>query len=152
VFWIILSFLLTIFSYMLCNSKWYENFQACSQLALKNESKELQPFSTFFYTNVTLWSAAARFFAGPKKGFLSIQMQISCNLHGEKFWNFFHVFSNQFTTRFYGCMCPKKVFFKILVLVLELAVLEQFWWKHNVKPLGDNKESWQLKDEKKYIS
>jgi len=28
------------------------------------------------------------------------------------------------------------IFFKILVLVLEMAVLERFWWKHSQKPLG----------------
>jgi len=123
---------------MLYNSKWSEIFQACIQFALKNDSKELQPFGTFFYSNVTLWSAAARFFTGPKKGFLSIQMLRSCNLHGEKFWNFFHIFSNQFTTRSYGYMCPKKFFFKNLVLVLEKAVLERIWWKHSLKPLEVN--------------
>jgi len=121
---------------MLYNSKWSEIFQACSQLAFKNESKELQPFWRFFYTNVSLWSAAAQFFSGPKNGFLSIQTLISCNVHGEKFWNFFHIFSNQFITRSYGYMCPRMLFFKNLILVLEMAVLEQFWWKHSLKPLG----------------
>jgi len=95
VFWIILYFfLLLFFSYMLYNSKWFEIFQACSQLALKNESKEAPPFGAFFHANVTLWSAAACFFAGLKKWFLSIQTLISCNPHGGNFWNFFHIFSN----------------------------------------------------------
>jgi len=34
------SFCLPFFSYMLCNFKWFENFQAYRQFALKNESKE----------------------------------------------------------------------------------------------------------------
>jgi len=38
----------------LYNSKRFENFQACSQLALKNEFKEAPPFWTFFCMNVTL--------------------------------------------------------------------------------------------------
>jgi len=51
VFWIILYFfLLTIFSYMWYNSKCIEVFQACSQLALKNESKGA------LHTNMELFS------------------------------------------------------------------------------------------------
>jgi len=112
VFWIILYFfLLTIFSYILYNSKWFKKFQACSQLAMKNESKELQPFWTFFCNDITLWSAAVRFFAVTKKGFLSLQTLIYCNLHGENFWNFFHIFSNQHIIRSYSYMCSKMCFF-----------------------------------------
>jgi len=135
IFWIILYFFLfTIFSYMLYNSKWFEIFQACSQLALMNESKELPPFWTFFHTNVTLWSAASHFFVRPKKWFLSIQILILCNLLGGNFWNFFHIFSNQRSTRSYDYMCSKMFFSKILVLMLEMAVLEHSWWKHSRKP------------------
>jgi len=61
------SFYLLFFSCMLYNCKWYEYFQACSQLALNNESKEAPPFWTFFHTNVSLWSIVARSFVGPKK-------------------------------------------------------------------------------------
>jgi len=57
IFWTILYLL--FFSYMLYNSKWFEIFQTCSQLTLKNESKEALPFWVFFHANVTLWSAAA---------------------------------------------------------------------------------------------
>jgi len=32
----------------------FEIFQACSQLALKNESKEVPPFWAFFHAIVTL--------------------------------------------------------------------------------------------------
>jgi len=117
------------------------NFSSMQPTCLENESKELQPFWTFFYTNMSLWSAAAQIFAGSKKGFLSIQTLISCNLHGEKFWNFFHIFSNQFNLRSYSYMCPKKFFFKNLVLVLEIAILKWFWWKHSLKPLGVNRQS-----------
>ncbi len=120
------SFYLLFFSYMLHNFKWSENFQACIQLALKNESKEEPPFLTFFHTNVTLWSAAAHFFTGPKKRFLSLQMLISCNRHGGIFWIFFHIFSILCTTRSYYYMFPKMIFFKNLVLVLEMAVFEGF--------------------------
>jgi len=130
------SFYLLFFSYTLYNSKWFENFQACSQLALRNESKKEPPFWTFFHTNMTLWSAAARFFARTKKEFLSIQTLTSCNLHDGYFWNFFYIISNWCTTRSYGYMCPKMFVFLNLVLVLEMAVLENIWWKHSQKPLG----------------
>jgi len=122
----------------LYDSKWSKNFQVCSQLVLKNKSKDTPPFWTFFHINVTLWSAAAQIFTGLKNGFLWIQMLISCNLHGGNFWNFFHIFPNQHNTRSYGYMCPKMFFKKKLTLVLEMAVLERFQWKHSQKPLGVN--------------
>jgi len=70
---------------MLYNFKQTVFFKACSQLALKNDSKELQPFWTFFHNDLTLSSAAARIFAGARKGILSLQTLISCNLHGGNF-------------------------------------------------------------------
>jgi len=131
-----LSFYLLFFSYMLYNSKWSEIFEACSQLALKNESKELPPFWTFPYTNVSLWSATTQFFVGPKKGFLSIQTLISYNLHGEKFWNFFpHLFKLVYY-KILWLYVSRIYFFKNLVFILEIIALEQFWWKHSLKPLG----------------
>jgi len=42
------------FSYIMCFVKSSETFQACSQLALKNEFKGAPPFWTFFHRNVTL--------------------------------------------------------------------------------------------------
>jgi len=123
------SFYLLFFSYMWYNFKWSQNFQTCSQLALKNESKEVPPFCTFFNTNVTLWSAVAWFFAGSEKGFLLLQTLIPCNLYGKIFWIFFHIFSNQllqdpmvacvqnyFILKFGTCPVP------------EMAVLERFCW------------------------
>jgi len=106
-----ISFYLLFFSYVLYNSKWSQNFQACSQIALKNEYKEAPPFWTFFHTNVNLCSAIARFFVGPKKGVLWIQKLISCNPRCGNFWNFFHMFSSQHTTRSYGLICPNMLFF-----------------------------------------
>jgi len=88
------SFYSLFFSYMLYNSKWSENFQACNELDLKNEFKELPPFRTFFHTNVGLQSAIAQFFARPRKEFLWIQKLMSCNPISGNFWNIFHVFSN----------------------------------------------------------
>jgi len=87
---------------------------------------------------VSLWSAAALFFTGPKKQFLSIQMLISCNSHGGNFWNFFHMFSSEHTRISYSYMCPKMFFFKKLVLVPKMAVLEHFWWKHSQGTLRVN--------------
>jgi len=58
-----------------------------------------------------LWSATTLFFLGPKKSFLPIQMLISCNQWSGSFSNFFHIFSNQCTSRSYGYMCPKMFFF-----------------------------------------
>jgi len=63
-----------------------------------------------FYTNVSLWSATAWFFAKPKKWLWSIQMLISCNLHGRNFWNF----STSFQTNVLQdptITCAKKRFF-----------------------------------------
>jgi len=130
------SFYLLFFSYTLYDSKWSEIFQACSQLALKNEFIELQPFWNFFHNDLTMWSAAARIFEVTKKGFLLLQMLISCDLHGGNFWNFFHIFSNQCLTWSNGYMYPKRKFIKNLLFVLKMAVLECFWWKHSQKPLG----------------
>ena len=111
-------------------------FWACSQLDLKNETEEAQPFFTFFHKNVTFWSAAARVFRGPKKGSLSLQMLISCNLYGGHFWNFFHIFKNLSTKRSYGWIYPKIFLNYFFIFVLEMAVLERFWRKHSLRPLG----------------
>jgi len=116
---------------ILYNSKWSKIFQACSQLALKNESKEAPPFWTFFSCKCDLVKCSCPVFCKIKKIILSIQLLISCNSHDENFWIFFHIFANQCTTRSYGYMYPKMFFFKNLVLVLEMAVLEHFWWKHS---------------------
>jgi len=62
------------------------------------------------------------------------------NPHGGNFWNFFHILSNYFTTRSYGYMCPKMFFFKNLILALEMAVLERFWWKHSQGTQGVKQE------------
>jgi len=116
VFWIIFYFfLLTIFSYMLYDSKWSENFQEYSQLSLKNESIEFQPFWNFFYNDLTLWNVAARIFAVAKKWFLLFQMLIPCNLHTWwKLLNFFFTSSQrnvlQDPTEPY--MCPKMFLLK----------------------------------------
>jgi len=114
---------------MLYDSKWSEIFQEFSQCALKNESIQLQPFWKFECIHLTLWSAAARISAMPRKGFLLLQMLISCSLYGGNFWNFFYIFSNQCLTQSYSYMCPKKDFMKILLLVLEMVVLKCFWPK-----------------------
>jgi len=113
VFWIIFHFFLLIifFVYVV----WFQmiwNCQACSQLALKNESIELQAFWKFFHNDLSLRSAAARIFAVTKKGCLLLQILISCNLHGGNFWIFFHIFSNQCLTRSYSYMCQKLFFFQ----------------------------------------
>ncbi len=46
------SFYLLFFCYMLYNSKWSKNFQVCSQLALKNESKKHHHFGHSF---IQMW-------------------------------------------------------------------------------------------------
>jgi len=117
------------FFYMLFNSKWSEIFQAYSQLALKVESKEAPPFWTFFHTNLTLWSAAAHFFARPKRGFLQIQMLISCNAHCGNFWIFFYIFSNQHTTRSYSYIYPKMFFLLKLGTYTRNGSFEAFFEK-----------------------
>ena len=126
---------------MFYNSKWFEIFWACIQLDSKNETKEAQPFFTFFHKNVTFWSAAARVFTGPKKSSLSLQMLISCNLYGGNFWNFFHIFKILSTKRSYSCIYPKLFLNYFFILVLKMVVLEPFWRKHRLHPLGVNDDN-----------
>jgi hypothetical protein len=64
-------------------------------------------------------------------------MLISCNPCGGNFSNFFHMFEGQHTTRSCNYMCQKQFFFfSKMVLVLKMAVLEHFWWKHSLGTLG----------------
>jgi len=56
---------------MLYNSKWFENFQACSELALKNESKEYHHFGHFF---ILMWSCEVQL-----PGFLQGQKMEFCH-------------------------------------------------------------------------
>jgi len=93
----------------------------------------LTSYNHFGHFFIQMWPLV---FTRIKKGFLSLQTLISCNLHSRNFGNFFHIFSNQIPTRSYNYMCPKMICFKILVLVLEMEILECFCWKHSQKPLG----------------
>jgi len=54
---------------MLYNPKWFENFQACGELAFKNESKEATPFFMFFHKNLTFKVLLPIFLQGQKKDF-----------------------------------------------------------------------------------
>jgi len=76
-----------------------------------NPKKNLNHGNFFIHSNMSLWSAFARFFVGPKKGFWLIQMLISCNWCCGNFWKFFHIFLNYCTTRSYGYMYQKIFFF-----------------------------------------
>jgi len=100
------SLLLSIYYFfpilMLYNSKWSKIFQACGQIALKNESKKRQQHGHFSYKCELV--KLPNFLQGHVR-FLSIQMLISCKIHDENLWNFFHIFSNQLTTRSYNYMC-----------------------------------------------
>jgi len=101
-------FYLLYSSYMLYNSKWFENFQACSQLALKNESKEAPPF---WINNVTLWSVAAQLFARQKKrNFVTL----NANILQSTQWKFLKSFSHLFIPTYYKILwlqVSKNVFF-----------------------------------------
>jgi len=65
-------------------------------------------------------------------------MLISCNVHGGNFW----IFSTSSQTNVLQdptITCVQKCFLlKKIILVLETAILECFWWKHNKKLLGFN--------------
>jgi len=82
------------------------NFQACRQLALKNESKEPPPFWTFFPTTVSLWSVATRFSEGQKRISVNSKAYI-CNLCNGNFWKKFHMFSSHHTK-----CAPEKIMAK----------------------------------------
>jgi len=103
-------------------------FKHVANLTWRMNPKSYHHFGHFF---IQMWPCEVQlpiFSQGQKKGFLSIQTLISCNLHGGNFWNFFHIFANKYTTRSYSYMCPKMFFFYNLGLVIEVAVLERFWW------------------------
>jgi len=87
---------------------------------------------------VSLWSVVARFFLELKKCFWWIWMLVSYNPHGGIFWNFYHMLLIHHITRSYGYMCQKLCCSKSLVVVLEMAVLECFWWIHSHGTLGVN--------------
>jgi len=69
---------------------------------------------------------------------LSLQTLISCNLHEEFFIYIFTSSQISLTIRSHGFIYLKMIcfFFSNLVLVLEVAVLESFWWKHSPNHLG----------------
>jgi len=123
---------------MLYNSKWHEIFWAYPHLVWKLNSKKQHHFRHFFLEKWAFWSAAARFFAGLKKWFCWIWMLISFDPHGGIFWKFYHMLFRHFTTRSYGYTCQNLFFSKKLVVVLEMAVLERFWWIHSHGTLGVN--------------
>jgi len=123
---------------MLYNSKWFENFQAYGQLASKNESKKSPPFFTFFHTNVTLWSVATGFFGGAKK---RIFVTLNANTSQCTWWKILKFFPHLHNLPYYKIlqyMCPKMIFFKKLILVLEMAISECFLWSHSQGTLGVN--------------
>jgi len=79
----------------LYNSKWSKIFQACIQLALKNQFKESPLAYIFFQTNVSLWSTATLFFAGTK------EMFFNTNILQSTWWKFQKFFSHLFRPEYY---------------------------------------------------
>jgi len=67
-------------------------------------------------------------------------MLISCIPLGEFFWNFYYMFSSQHTTRSHGYICQKKFFSQNLVLILDMAIMEDFWWEYSHGLLGVNQK------------
>jgi len=124
---------------MLYNFKWSEIFLACSQHALKNDLKELQPFWTFFHNDLTLWSAATRIFRwGKKRNFVTSNANILQFIR-RKFLNVFFTSSQTSVLQDPRVTCVKNsFFFKNLVLVLEMAIWECFWWEYSHGPLWDS--------------
>jgi len=90
------SFYLLFFSYLLYNSKWFKNFQPCSQLALKNESKEAPPFQTFF---IEMWACELQlpsFLQGQVKDFCKFKSS-HLAIHTVEISKFFpHVFKSTY--------------------------------------------------------
>jgi len=138
VFWIILYFfLLTIFFLYVAQFQMIWNFLSMYPTCLKEWIQRVTTIlDIFFLYKCGLVNAAAHFFVGPQKGFLSIHTLISCNLHSEKFWIFFYIFSKQFTTRSYSYICPKNYFFQKFGTCTRNGRFGAFLWKHSMKPLG----------------
>jgi len=98
------------FSYMLYNSKWFENFQACDQLVLKNESEEPPPFWTFF---IQMWACEVQllsFLQGPKK----IVVNSKAHIFQSTRWRFLKFFPHVLKSAYYKIPwlhVSKNVFF-----------------------------------------
>jgi len=86
-------------------------FLACSQLALKNDFKELQAFWTFFHNDLTLRSAAARIFAGAKKEFCHFKCYYLA-IYKAEISEFFFKSSQTSVLQDPTVICVKKVIFQ----------------------------------------
>jgi len=87
-----------------------------------NPMKKAPLFWTFFHWKVRLKSAPTLFFARPIKWFQWIWMLIFCNPRGRNFWNFYHMFLSQHTTRSYFLMAMEQ-----MTLVLDWKDTQDFW-------------------------
>jgi len=124
------SFYLLFFSYMLYNSKWFEIFQACSQLKLKHESKEAPPTWIFFHTNMSLWSAAWPIFCKAKKRILA---NSNANILQSTPWKFLKFFPHLFKLVFYKILwlytLTAKTKYKVWMLSFQQPYHEHQWIK-----------------------
>jgi len=126
------SFNHTIFSYMLYNFKWFEFSKHIANLLWRMNPKKLTTNIDNFHTDMTLWSARALYFLGPKKGLLSIQMLTSCNPQLGNFRNSFYIFLNQTYYKILWLHVSKNVFLpKIWYLYYKWLFRSIFWWKHS---------------------
>jgi len=80
---------------MLYNSKWFENFQACSELALKNASKKVPPFCTFFHS---MWPCICLVFHKAKK---RIFVTSNTNILQSTRWKFLKFFPHLLNLAYY---------------------------------------------------
>jgi len=67
----------------------------------------------------------------------------NANILQSTWWIFLKFFLHLFRLAYHKILwlhVSKNVFFQNLVLVLEMSVLEHFWWKHSYSPLGDKRE------------
>jgi len=86
------------------------NFKHTANLIWRMNPKSNNHFGYFF---IPLWPCEVllpRFLQGPKNDFCHFKCYILQSTRW-KFLNFFHIFSNQFTIRSYGYICPKMLNF-----------------------------------------
>jgi len=108
------SFYLLYFSYMLYNFKWFEKFQACNPLALKNECKEVLLFWILFHKKCELAKCSYLDLCRAKRMiYVAHTLKSGC----WKFLNFFpHVLKSEYYTILWLHVTKNVYFSKIRCL------------------------------------
>jgi len=110
-------------------------FKHLANLPRRINLKSYHHFEHFFIQMSASKVQLPKFLQGQKRIFVNS----NTNILQSTWWKFLKFFPHLLKPYYYKIlhyMCPKMFFFENLVLVLEVVVLECFWWKHCQKPLG----------------